>query len=175
VVEERRLERLLREVGRPIGELDPALADPTSDRPLDAEATGILDRSTDDHLRSRALGRHVVCRQERVGAMQPDPLGRRADVVQPARGQEAAAPCGPPVRRVGTALARRRDPRDRHASKPGGSQVQPTAGVNAELDSCQHMGIDRRPLRCQSDLIEVAEPVARDHRGSSTSKSTLIP
>jgi hypothetical protein len=50
--------------------------------------------------------------------------------------------------------------------------------VDAELDSCQNAGVDRRPLRRQIDLIdliEMAQPVRRDHRGSSTSKSTLIP
>jgi hypothetical protein len=65
VVEEWRLERLLRDVGRPIGELDPAVADPTSDRPLDAEATGssIVPRTTTcDRERSVATacaGRNV--------------------------------------------------------------------------------------------------------------------
>ena len=63
-----------------------------------------------------------------------------------------------------------------NASKPGGTDVEPALRMDAQLDPAQHTHIDRRPLRREGDLIEMAEPVPRDHDlGSSTSKSTAIP
>jgi hypothetical protein len=104
--------------------------------------------------------------------VEADPLGRRADVVEPARRDEATAPGCAPVVRVGSALADRRDPAERPAAEPGGADVESAVRVEAEVDAAVDVDVDRRPSRDERDLVDVPEQRRVDQVPTSTVKST---
>jgi hypothetical protein len=107
--------------------------------------------------------------------VQPDALGGRADVVQPARRHEPAAPGGAPVAGEAAAFAGRPDPGERHPAKPGGADVEPAVRVEAELEPTKDADVDRRAVGGEHRLIGMPEAIPVDHAGgSSTSKSTSI-
>jgi hypothetical protein len=176
VVEQRRLERTTRDVRRPVDELDAAYVGLGADRPLDAQPARLLDGASDGDVRCGALDRDVTRRQKRVRPVQADSLGRRADVVQPARRKQPAAPRLPPVCCLRSTFARGRDPCERYPAKPRRPDVEPAPRMDSQFDAAHDANVDGRSVGRERDLIQMSQALRGDHGcGNSTSKSTSIP